>query len=63
MPETPISLSVPETCPHCGVTGRVQLQQAIQGDRVLLEWACLACEREWLVRHKDECPEKLGGRA
>jgi rubredoxin len=58
MPETPISLDVPGTCPHCGVTGRVQLQQTIQGNRVLLEWVCRACDHEWLVRHKDEHPER-----
>jgi hypothetical protein len=58
MPETPIALNVPDTCAHCGVAGRVQLQQTIHGQRVLLEWACQSCGREWLVRHKDEHPEK-----
>jgi hypothetical protein len=58
MPETPITLAVPDSCPHCGAPGRVQLQQTIRGNRVLLEWVCHACSLEWLVRHKDEHPEK-----
>ena len=58
MPETPITLHVPDMCPHCGVAGRVQLQQTIHVDRVLLEWLCDACDREWLVRHKDEHPDR-----
>ena len=58
MPETPITLAVPDRCPNCQVAGRVRLQQTIQGNRVLLEWVCQACSREWLVRHKDEHPDK-----
>jgi hypothetical protein len=58
MPETPITLAVPDPCPHCSVTGSVQLQQNIRGNRVLLEWLCRSCAHEWVVRHKDEHPEK-----
>ena len=53
VPETPITLAVPPVCPHCG-SERVQLQQNIHGNRVLLEWCCQDCKAEWVVRHKDE---------
>ena len=58
MPETPITLAVPDACPYCGVAGRVLLQQTVHGHSVLLEWLCQVCEHEWLVRHKDEHPLK-----
>jgi transposase-like protein len=56
MPERPISLALPATCPHCGAAGQVHLQQTIRGERVRLEWRCQGCQHEWLVRHKDEAP-------
>jgi len=53
MPDTPISLQVPRRCKRCGCIGRVHLQQVIQGERVILQWHCKACEDEWPVRRKE----------
>jgi hypothetical protein len=55
MPERPITLRLPPICPYCG-HNTIHLQQSFQGTRVLLEWACKECGKEWLVRHKDEDP-------
>jgi DNA-directed RNA polymerase subunit RPC12/RpoP len=58
MPETPITLYVPESCPHCGVRGLVKMQKTVSGNRVLLGWLCDACGHEWLVHHKDAHPAR-----
>jgi len=54
MPETPVRLRVPASCPHCHAKDTVKVQTSIRGDSVLLEWHCTACKTEWPVRRKDE---------
>jgi transposase-like protein len=58
MPETPVRLRVPTTCPRCGAKGVIVLETSISREGIVLEWWCRQCEHAWPVKRGDELAPK-----
>ena len=41
---------IPAECPNCPRDYTITLEQIIEGDTVILQWCCRACNHSWLVR-------------
>jgi hypothetical protein len=62
VPTYPLRIRLPETCPKCGVLGRVRPENTIQGGTVTLTWCCHACTYEWPIADAErELPERRTG--
>ena len=49
-----VQFKVPESCPFCGVVGRVGAETTVSGDTLTVQWCCRACNKGWPVAPTDE---------
>ena len=53
-----LALQIPDVCKYCGAVGLVLPDYTVRGGVALMEWSCVACDREWPITAEDQQEER-----